>query len=160
KNARLRFPDQKSYLGESVQLLGINRDGPAGILTPGARGRFTLTFLPETFGAHVLSNFTVEVAGPAETPYDFSALKDSVRPPGIPVDAWDTVFANLIARAGNTIGQYQALLDDNATALSLLGQYTPEITRLLAVSIQEADNAYPGLTLAHSRDAFAPTPGA
>jgi RHS repeat-associated protein len=159
-NARLRFPDQQSYLGESVQVLGINRDGPAGVLPPGARGRITLAFLPETFGAHIRSNFTLAVAGPAETPHDIGAVKESVRPPGIPADAWDAVFANLIAKAGITVGQYQALLDDNATALSLLGQYTPEISRLLAMSIQEADNAYPGLTLATSRDALAPAPGA
>src|SRR5207253_5088593 len=37
-NAMLRLPDQSSFAGNSVQALGINAGGPAGVLPPGYHG--------------------------------------------------------------------------------------------------------------------------
>jgi hypothetical protein len=94
-----------------------------------------------------------------ETPFDWNAVKDQLRPPLVPADAWDAIFANFTARAGSTLGQYQALLRENATYLSQLGDYAPLVSRLLNFAIQQADNAYPGGSLAGVTDAAAPAPG-
>ena len=66
---------------------------------------------------------------------------------------------NFVAMAGNTVRSYTNLLAANASYLSELGQFTPEVTRLLAFALQQADNAIPGGILSAAIDGAAPTPG-
>ena len=71
---------------------------------------------------------------------DWDSLKDSLQPPTISDDAWNAVFANFVTLVGNTLGSYQAALDDIATYLSTLGQYTADVTQLQSIAYQIADN--------------------
>src|SRR5262249_25323437 len=116
-NARFRLSEQDQYVDDRIRLLGINRNGPAGVLPPGARGSITVTFLPKTFGAHVFSHFTLAVPGP-DVPLDWSGNKDALRPESVPANAWDAVYAGFRAGVGTTVGQLQAALAANATRLS------------------------------------------
>jgi RHS repeat-associated protein len=152
-NAGFQLPGQSTFVPDSVQLLGINQNGPAGILPPGYHGTITLKFLPKTFGAHVFSNFTLSVIPSPDTPFDWSTVKNDLRPASVPADAWDAIFANFIARVGNTLGQYQAILDDNATYLSQLGEYTVDVNRLLSFELQKAD-AFGAITQRYTLGAF------
>jgi RHS repeat-associated protein len=159
ENAVLRLPEQNNFAGETIQFLGINMSGPAGILTPGARGSVSLVFLPENFGPHVRSHFTLKTLTAPDTPLDWNSLKAGLRPPVIPADAWEPIFANFTAQVGTTLGQYQALLDDYATYLSQLGVYTPDVGRLLSFAFAQADDTLPRPTLDSRVDASAPAPG-
>ncbi|HQX51029.1 MAG TPA: CARDB domain-containing protein, partial [Planctomycetaceae bacterium] len=57
-NAVFRLPEQPNFNSDSIEVLGINNQGPAGILPPGFRGQLSVIYLPVTSGAHVASNFT------------------------------------------------------------------------------------------------------
>src|SRR5262249_55683990 len=131
--------EQDQYVDDRIRLLGINRNGPAGVLPPGARGSITVTFLPKTFGAHVFSHFTLAVPGP-DVPLDWSGNKDALRPEPVRANAWDAVYAGFRAGVGTTVGQLQAALAANATRLSQHGEYTPDVSQLFAFELQQADD--------------------
>ena len=139
-----------------TQFLGINGDGPAGILPPGAKGRVSFDWWSGT--SIGLKEFQLFFISP-EAPFDWNAVKNSMRPTLIPADAWDAIFANFTARVGTTLGEYQSLLNENSTYLSRLGQTTSDVGRLLGFIFQQADNAFPQRALASAVDAAAPAPG-
>src|SRR5262249_52632310 len=113
QDAVLRLPEQPLFTGSSVQVLGINPNGPAGVLSPGARGRVTFFFrAPLPRMGQWRCTFSLDVAGPADSLTDWASQKDGLRPTWTPADAWDAIFANFLARVGTTVGQYQAALDE------------------------------------------------
>jgi hypothetical protein len=121
-NASFLLPGGSSYIPDSVELLGINQNGPAGVLPPGYHGTITLQFLPNNRGAHVLSHFTLSTIPSAATPFDWNSVKNDLRPPDVPSDAWDAIYQNFTAAVGSTLDQYQQALDNAATCLSQLGE--------------------------------------
>jgi RHS repeat-associated protein len=139
-NASFQLPGQTTFVPDSIQLLGINQNGPAGVLPPGYHGTLTVTFLPKTFGPHVVSNFTLSTIASPDTPFDWNSVKSDLQPPSVPNSAWDAIFANFTAAVGTTLGQYQAVLGANATYLSQLGEYTPDVNRLLSFELQKAED--------------------
>jgi RHS repeat-associated protein/uncharacterized repeat protein (TIGR01451 family) len=160
---RFILPGREGDTVQSVQVLGLNGDGPAGVLTPGAKGRITLNWQAGPRLERVDFHLSIIAGAPFETslaaPIDWNAVKDSMRPALMPADAWDAIFANFTARVGTTRGQYMNLLDENATYLGRLGQTTSDINRLLGFIFQQADNAFPQRALASAVDAAAPAAG-
>ena len=63
---------------------------------------------------------------------NWSSLETSLQPSYIPNAAWPAVFANLAAEFGPTTASYLGYLDDEATYLSQLGEYTDDVQRLFA----------------------------
>src|SRR5581483_6091366 len=178
--ARFHLPEQTEFGGHEIYFLALNPDGPAGVLPPGGHARadvifgtpdqaqfvgtinLTLDQLPETTTKTVkeetlFGTIEVPVRGPATI--DWASLTDQLRPAFIPADAWVPIFANFIARVGDTVVSYEAALADAATYLSQLGQPTGDINQLLGFLFQQASNAYPGTPLAAATDAAAPAPG-
>jgi RHS repeat-associated protein/uncharacterized repeat protein (TIGR01451 family) len=153
--AQLRLPDGADF-DDDVQFLAINPSAPAGIIPP--RGTFHIDVLFRALNFSGTFSLAVHEFDPS-TPIDWPSLRDSLRPASITPDGWNAVFANFEARVGNTIGQYQAVLDDAASYLSQLGQATDDISRLLSFLFAQADNAFLGRTLASSTDATAVAPG-
>lgn len=138
-NAVFRLPDQPNYIGDRIEVFAYNPTGLAGVLPPGARGVIPIRFLPQTFGGHVVSNFTVTAVNSGLT-VNWSAAKDALRPPTIPADAWNVVFANFVAAVGNNSDQYQQLIRENANYLSRMGIYTANIIRLYGFELKQADD--------------------
>jgi YD repeat-containing protein len=159
QNARLRLPGESEFLVDSIHLLGINRDGPAGILPPGYHGTITLEFLPITSADNDTFHFDVHVIDSQDAPINWEDFKDEMRPLGIPDDAWDVVFANFTSRAGETFGEYQSLLDQDATYLSQLGRSIGDVSRLLRFELLNADAVLPVATLGAALDLFDPASG-
>ena len=154
EGADLRLPEDTQF----IQLLGINREGPAGILPPGARGRFSLVFNPTIGGGEII--FGVGEFEASDEFLDWDAIKDAARDPYIPLDAWDVIFGNFKDGVGTTQGEYVAVLAENATYLSQLGKHTADVNSLLAFELMQASNIIsPHDMLASSRDAGAPTQG-
>jgi len=156
-NAELRWPGSDVYIGSSVELLGISTSGPAGVLPPGARGRITLVFRPTINEGDV--DFQIVTRGAPGLAFDWQAEKASLRPAHIANDAWDAIFANFVAHVGGTVGEYNAMLADNATYLSRLGQYTADADRLAAFELSQAGNALVDPFLISTIDAYLSTPG-
>ena len=146
----------------AAQFLAISQDGPAGVLPPGATGQVEVHFADDGSldpGFHPELDFTLIVAGQADRPFDLAASKDAMRPATVSPEAWDVVFANLLARLGTTVGSYTRALDDAATYLSGFGLATDNIDRLLSLLVEQADGALPGQALSSAVDVAAPAPG-
>jgi RHS repeat-associated protein len=138
-NAKFRLNAQDPWQTGSIQLLGFNRNGPAGILPAGAAESIQVQFAQITSGAHVPSNFTLSTGDPTQT-IDWASLKSSLQPIGLQASAWNAIYANFVSTVGSTVGSYQSALDDAATYLSQLGEYTPDLTVLQSHLLQVADN--------------------
>ncbi len=139
-NASFELPGETTYVPDSVELLGINQGGPAGTLPPGYQGTITLSFLPINQGAHAVSNFTLSTIPSADTPFDWNSVESDLQPPDVASDAWAAIYQNFTAAVGDTLGQYQQVLDNDATYLSQLGEYTADASQLLSFELEKADD--------------------
>jgi RHS repeat-associated protein len=132
---QLRLAGQASFTGSSVQFLGISSTGPAGVLPPGATGQVTFDFLAGTTGQ--TAHFTVQQANPAGV-INWSLLENQLQPSVVPPGAWSAICNNFLGAVGGTLGQYQQVLDDNATYLGQLGERTASVSRLLRFLLEQA----------------------
>jgi len=115
--------------------LGINRAGPAGILPPGAAGTIMFHMNPTIFTGIV--HLTLHSGVEPNIPIDWGALKNSLRPYFVPVDAWEPIFANFTAKVGNTTKDLNLVLAQNATRLSLLGENVEDVNKLIAFVLEQ-----------------------
>jgi RHS repeat-associated protein len=143
----------------SIEIVCNDPTGPGGNLPPGYDGFYTIPFQPSTFGAHVVSSFSLLVPPQADTPIDWASQKDSLRPSIIPADAWDAIFANFTARVGETYGQFEQVLQEDANYLSQVGEAVTDPSQLLGFELQQDADPLPMPTLSTSIDATAPAPG-
>ncbi|WP_208492147.1 putative Ig domain-containing protein [aff. Roholtiella sp. LEGE 12411] len=141
ENANLRLPEQTESVGSTLQFLGIDSEGPAGILAPGESGSFSLVFNPTVNDGSV--SFSVSQASQDQT-IDWDSLKNQARPNNISNDAWDAIWENFITSVGNEAGTYQEILADNANHLSQLGEYTNDAIRLLGFELLQVSNSLAG----------------
>jgi RHS repeat-associated protein len=121
---------------DTVQFLAINSQGDAGVLPPGATGTFYLHFRPGFFNTVI--NFSVQALATNEI-VDWTALQESSRPESIPPETWSVIFNNFVNEVGGEASQYERVLAENATRLSQLGQYTNDVSQLLAFEFQQVN---------------------
>jgi len=159
-NATIGLPGQTSFSGSSVQMLGIENTGPAGTLPPGYQGTLQIPYESTTLEQGAEINFSLQVLTGVSTPMNWSSLESSLQPPYIPSAAWPAVFANLTASFGSTTASYLAALDNEATYLSQLGEYTDDVQRLFGFAINIANDAVTNGSLDSVTDASFPVPGA
>jgi RHS repeat-associated protein len=131
------FEQSGEFNNSNVEFLGINKEGNAGILAPGASGTYRSRFKPKDGVTDI--NFKVNSLSTGEI-VDWNTIKDSSRPESIPADAWNVIFNNFTTSIGNKAGDFQAVLDENATRLSQLGEYTGDVSRLLAFELLQANS--------------------
>ncbi|MHB9068390.1 MAG: RHS repeat-associated core domain-containing protein [Pirellulaceae bacterium] len=145
-----------------VQFLAISENGPAGVLPPGAQGRFEFRIQDDgslSPDFHPSLDFELIVADQPDKTFDLASSKERLRPALVDPEAWEILFSNLLARLGGTVGSYTQALADAATYLSTFGIYTGDIDRLLALHLAQADGALPGQSPAVALDAVAPAVG-
>ena len=133
-NATMRFSDETTFDGDTLEFLAINGNGPAGILPPGAQGSIQIAFVVNTDASS--SNFTLSEE--MNMPLNWPAAEAKLQPPDEPTAAWDAIYANFMTDVGTTTASFQALLDKEATYLSQLGEYTGEEARLMELEFQQA----------------------
>jgi YD repeat-containing protein len=138
ENAVLRWANQNYYESDSIQAVGIDWQGPAGILPPGASGQLSFQAIPVVMGPHVWSYFNLQVVGDPAQPLDWNTVKTDMQPLMAPNDAWDAIWANFLTTIGSTVGDYQAVLARNATYLSQAGEYSADANRLLQFEVSQA----------------------
>jgi len=111
----------------SIQILAGGQT--PGVLQPGESFRVPVYYAgwqqpwdflypPISFGLSV-----AEADDPV--PLDWSSLKASMRPSTIGAEAWEPIWANLMAEAGTTWGQYVSMLDNNAAYLAQVTHLPP-----------------------------------
>ena len=166
-----------------VQILASGQT--PGVLQPGESVRVPVHYLGLENGGD-LGNDVVQFAlgratvptpgGPPEPAIDWASLKSQMSPPSIPADAWDALWQNFTAAAGNTWSSYQQMLRENASYLSRLGVgnfFSPSkalqsliplvapshVGDMLAFAFGQADGLHIVRFIAASTDGFTPTPG-
>jgi hypothetical protein len=158
QNTLMRLPGEPTFQSDSMHVLGINRDGPAGVLPPGYRSSITVEFQASTIDRDPY-DFDLRVLNSPDEAIDWNEFKDEMRPSGLSDDAWDVIFANFTARAGDTLGEYQSLLGETATYLSQFGETTADISRMLGFELFKADASLSFETFGNAVDLFTPAPG-
>ena len=147
EGAQMQDPFTGEWTSDTVQFLGINNQGLAGVLPPGARGSFRVRVRPEV-AINELMTFTVNTVA-ADEDVDWDGFKQQLRPEDISDEAWDRVWDNFVSSLGETAADYQQILAENATALSQLGEYSADVSRLLGFELQQASN-FDALTSGYS----------
>lgn len=92
-------------------------------------------------------------------PMDWAALKTATQPPGIGAEAWNVIFANVVAQTGSTWGNYVQMLDNNATQLGRLGEIVGDVGQLWNFQVEQANGLSPLSSLGSAVDASVPAPG-
>jgi len=125
------------YETEPVQILGVNFDGPAGVLPPGARYRIPIYFQAATDTAEVTFNLEMMIAD--ATLIDWNAVEAEVRPPTADPEVWDMIWAELTSQIGEGWGDYISTLRADAALLpEQLGH--PFVVRdVLQIAIHRAE---------------------
>jgi len=140
-----------------IQLLGLNFDGPPGVLPPGARYHVPLPFRAPAGGSFIRFNLSTLRAD--DTPIDWDALESSLRPPGIPDDAWAVLWKSFQDSIGDTWADYLRALDSEANLSALSGRPSAEATELLTALFNRVVGAPHRHVLAAATEAQAPGPG-
>jgi RHS repeat-associated protein len=160
-NAQVNSLVQPSSSATLNQLLNLNLGGgdksAAGILAPGERGQFSFAYTPNGNG---LISFAVEQV-PANEVINWAAIKAESRTNYSFIDAagWDALWSNLTANLGTTVGQFQAVMAENANYLSQLGQPTSDLNRLFAFEWKQAANTLTNVDLLSTTDIVDAAPG-
>ena len=156
-NAIFRLSGESTFSGNSVQFLGVNSGGPAGILPPGYSGRVLVDY--EATAQSGTINFNLSGLSTQTTPIDWQSLKTSLQPATVASDAWDAIYTNFTARVGTTAAGLVAALDQDATYLSQIGNATSDLSSLLGFEFQQASSAVPINTIATATDINLTAPG-
>jgi YD repeat-containing protein len=156
--------------------LGTSNNGPAGILSAGESGEVSFAY---TLNGNGLINFDVEQINPNDI-IDWASIKAQSRADYsfIDNDGWDALWTNLTASLGQTYGQFQAVMAENANYLSQLGQWknlansftnvtyqsqsaqpSSNLARLFAFEWQQAANTLTNTDLISTTDIFDAAPG-
>jgi RHS repeat-associated protein len=160
-NAQITYPEENTISATLKQLLnltlGTSDNGPAGILAPGENGEFSFAYTPNGNG---LISFAVQQVKSGEV-INWASIKAETRADYSFIDAagWDALWSNLTANLGTTVGQFQAVMTENANYLSQLGQETSDLTRLFAFEWKQAVNTLTNVSLISTTDVVDSAPG-
>ncbi len=153
-----RLNQSEAYTSSPVQVLGVSFNSAAGVIPPGTTYRIPIYFMTSA-GGHVHFTITLSQMVSDDTPIDWDAIEDEVRPADIPDELWDVIWANFSARVGTTWEDYQTVLDAQATYLAQYGSLTYDVRELFAAILGRASGLYLNQTLAASVDSYAPARG-
>ncbi len=144
----------------SIQILASGE--VPGVLNPGERMRVPVHYaglrLPWTGDTKVdLALFMIDETN--QDPIPWSEIRDVLRPPGVPADAWLPVFDTLVHDVGDTKGTYVRALANSATYLGRLGRPILDVQTLWSFQLQQAIGVAPPRQLALTIDTTVPTTG-
>jgi hypothetical protein len=98
-----------------LQFLGINQNGPEGVLPPGASFQIPVYFTVDVSDPFMIGS---EVAGTSDSQtLDWQAVEPEISPAVTGAANWTAVYAQLEQMTGDTWGQYISMLDQYATLL-------------------------------------------
>jgi len=173
----MRLSSSEPFRRGPIQVLGVNMNGPVGVLPPGSSFSIPIQFRSSTSANEI--RFDLEVLPPGIQPIDWAAVEQEARPPGIQDDAWNAIWSNLRAGIGTTWADYLSTLTAASSYLATYyreapGALDPEevppqerlpvpvysVRDLFAFKLARASAGLaPRPVLAVSLDAFYPAPG-
>ena len=142
-----------------VEILGLNQDGPPGLLPPGATCEIPLYFYVDPSRAgHSEMSYNLFVLKADSILIDWTELEARLRPTDLAADLWAAVWSNFKSSIGSTWADYLRALDTQAHLLALANQPSYDMGNLLAALFSQAIGAPYRRTLAAAVDAQAPAP--
>ena len=132
----VRTPIVKPSIYSTGMMLGINREGPAGILPPGASGSISFVMKPTVTSGEL--SFSINTIRDHSAVMNWDGMRASMKPGFVDANAWNAVFANALSSMGSTAGEYNAALAANATYLSRLGIYENNPSSLFTFELMKA----------------------
>jgi len=149
--------------GFSTRLSLLASGATPGVLQPGESVEVPVYYAglqqPWNFGRNEVPFDLAVVSTTDATPINWPALKDGLRPAWVSAEAWEPIFAAVVARAGTTSGGYVRMLDDNAAALGRLGQSVVGVRELWNFAVLQANGLGPVGALADRAEAAVTAPG-
>ena len=148
--------------GTGNQVLLLASGAQPGVLNPGERFQVPVYYLglqqPVDFSDNQVEMEIRFWTAHDPTPIDWTARKESLRPPTLDTNTWNAVYLNLASPLTNT-GAYVSMLDDNAQFLSRLGERVGDVDNLWMFELQQA-YGYSAIPILDSAvDASMPAPG-
>ncbi len=110
----LSFTTDFTRATNSLNLIGINPDGPAGILPPGAHGTLTIYAQAATPGGN---SFQLTIGGYPGTPINWSAIEPLLQPDEIADADWHGVMTRLAANIGPNWDDFALAISRDATLM-------------------------------------------
>jgi hypothetical protein len=110
----LSFDTDFTNATNSLNLIGANPNGPAGILPPGAHGTITIYASGLTVGAN---HFQLTIGGYPGTPIDWAGIEPLIHPAWIPDDEWHNFVTLLQANIGDTWDDFAQVISADTTLL-------------------------------------------
>ncbi|MHC4697930.1 MAG: CARDB domain-containing protein, partial [Planctomycetota bacterium] len=127
------------YYESPIRILGVNFDGPAGVLPPGEYGALPI-YVGGTTGGGSIRIGVIRVSGNERI--DWQAEEKSVHPDGVSEYLWDIVWAALVEHVGQTWRDYEQAMANMATRLWLGGQRVHDMHVLFDHELEFAWEAY------------------
>ncbi|MBN2451204.1 MAG: RHS repeat protein, partial [Lentisphaeria bacterium] len=117
-------------------LLGVNPEGPAGVLPPGVAGSFAVEIDPAVNTGAV--EYQLRAVTDPTLPVDWAGMIAAAKPQFIDDEAWAAVCASYQALIGITVGEFQQAMARQATYLSRLGERVSSVSDLSYLALAEA----------------------
>jgi hypothetical protein len=142
--ALVSFSSDLDNASTGLDLIGVNPNGPAGILAPGAHG--TITVYGTTTGAGTAS-FELSTAAYPPDAIEWSTIGPLIRPSGLTDAAWNAIFAQLQANIGATWDGYQRAISADATLFADPNGLNYSLADVLQLEVNKAySQANPGVS--------------
>ena len=132
-------------------LYAVPREGPGGIIPPGASSTLVFDVRPNSMTAMRIS-FTVTELPPLENVNHPFQDKYLLKPYMVDDEAWETVWENYIASVGTSQKSLAEQLSRTANQLSLIGRRLVDVTGLIQHQILLADDYLAGTDLYYETD--------
>jgi hypothetical protein len=127
------------YHPTPVRILGVNPEGPAGILTPGSQN--TIPLYVQGTGSGALRMGLVRLSARAQI--DWAEEGERYRPPNVEDAQWNAVWGRLQARIGDSYGALEQELANLATRLWGGGELVWDVFDLMEEELDLAYEFYP-----------------
>lgn len=177
QNVPMRLASTEPFRRGPIQVLGLNMNGPVGVLTPGSSFSIPIEFRSATSGNQI--QFSLEVMRVDARPLNWAPIESEVRPPGFADDAWSAIWSTLRTRLGGSWADYLSTLTAASAYLAAHYREAPgaldpsqvapqgrlpvpvySVRDLFSFELAKASASIsPRPVLAASLDAFYPAPG-
>ena len=156
-----RTPAVPDGFSDTVQFIGSGVT--PGTLQPGERIRVPVYFVglmpPIDNSIRTVFFSLSSLRSTSAVPIDWPSFDNGLRPPGISIEAWTPIFANVTAQIGSTWGDYVRTLAENAAYLGRLGRRVIDVSELWGFEIQQAIGLGPLSSLTTVTDIHVDAPG-
>jgi hypothetical protein len=118
---------------QRVEILGVGDTADAHVLMAGESRRVPIYFIGTDLGT--AAEFSLWITDGDDLVIDWVSQKDLMKPAGMDPAQWDALWPDLIARLGDTWGEYKAVLRTDAQTLAGHGGPAHDVSQLVRLEM-------------------------